>query len=385
MTKKLLTDALNRAKTPESINRYKAWGIRTIAFLLGLIVSGIFAAITLQTNPFQFYGTLIDGVFGSGDRFMIFVRDAALLLGVGIAIVPAFKMRFWNLGANGQVLIGALVASIVTFYLRGKAPDFVQIILAILASMLAGAVWAVLPAIFKALFKTNESLFTLMMNYIAVGLVEYFIMFWFPSTGSYIRAVTKELVKMPTIGGNVYIIPIITVALLTAFMYIYLRFSKHGYEVAVVGESENTARYIGTSVKKVVIRTLILSGLICGLMGFLICGSIGNFQVNKDIVENRGFTAIIVTWLANFNPLVMIFTSFLLMFFTNGSVNTRSFYGLTTTAISDITIGIIFFFIIGSEFFIYMLNQRMSKVAAFKEKDKGKDTEKEKDTTGGKK
>ena len=168
-------------------------------------------------------------------------------------------------------------------------------------------------------------------------------------------------------------------------MYIYLRFSKHGYEVAVVGESENTARYIGTSVKKVVIRTLILSGLICGLMGFLICGSIGNFQVNKDIVENRGFTAIIVTWLANFNPLVMIFTSFLLMFFTNGSVNTRSFYGLTTTAISDITIGIIFFFIIGSEFFIYMLNQRMSKVAGFKEKDKGKDTEKEKDTTGGKK
>ncbi len=363
-------NALLRVKSPESISRYKAWGIRVIAFILGLLVSGVFASITLKTNPFKFYSTMVDGVFGTKDRFWIYLRDAALLLGISIAIVPAFKMRFWNLGANGQVLIGALVASIVTFYLRNSVSPVLQIIIAVLASMLAGAIWAVIPAIFKALFKTNESLFTLMMNYIAVGLVGYFIQVWFPATGSYIRAVTKELVKMPNIGGNVYILPIIIVVLLTAFMYVYLRFSKHGYEVAVVGESENTARYIGTGVKKVVIRTLILSGLICGLMGFLICGGAG-FQVSDDIVNNRGFTAIIVTWLANFNPIVMVFTSFLVMFFTNGSVNTRSVYRLTTTAISDITIGIIFFFIIGSEFFIYLLNMRTSKVAADNNKKEG--------------
>ncbi len=364
MAKYSFKDALYRVKNPDNINKYKAWGIRIIAFFLGLLVSGIFASITLKTNPFTFYGTMITGVFGSGDQFMRYLRDTAILLGIAIAIVPAFKMRFWNLGANGQVLMGALASAFIAFYLRSKVSPAIQIILMIVSSMLVGAIWAVIPAIFKAFLKTNESLFTLMMNYIAVGIVEYFIMVWFPGSGSYIYAVSKELVKMPNIGGNVYILPILVVALLTAFMYLYLRFSKHGYEIAVVGQSENTARYIGTGVKKVMIRTLILSGLICGLMGFLICGSAG-FQINSDIVEGQGFTAIIVTWLANFNPLVMIFTSLLLTFFTFGSGYTGSFYGLTTTAIADITIGIIFFFIIGSEFFINKMNMRMMKVGAY--------------------
>ncbi len=347
---KKISEPLFHIEKRADFPRWKGWLIRIAAFIAGLIVSGIFGSITLSTNPFTFFSTMIDGVFGTSERFWIYLKDSAILLGVSIAIVPAFKMHFWNLGGNGQVLMGALASAAVAFYLRGAVPDSVQIIIMIVASMLVGAIWALIPAIFKAIFKTNESLFTLMMNYIAIGLVDYFILVWFPKTGSYIYSVSKTLPSMPTLG-NPYILPILISCLLTGFMYIYLRNSKHGYEISVVGESENTANYIGMNVKTVIIRTLILSGLIAGFIGFIICGNAG-FQINSDIVAGRGFTAIIVTWLANFNPLIMVFTSLLVVFFTRGAVNTRGFYSLTTNAISDITVGIIFFFIIGCEFFI---------------------------------
>ena len=142
-------------------------------------------------------------------------------------------------------------------------------------------------------------------------------------------------------------------------MYFYLNYTKHGYEITVVGESERTARYVGIKVDKVIIRTMILSGAVCGLCGLLLVGST-NHTLTTSIADGRGFTAVMVSWLAKFNPIWMIFTSFLLVFLSRGAGEISTAFGLNQS-FSEILTGIILFFIIGSEFFItYKINFRKS-------------------------
>ena len=139
-------------------------------------------------------------------------------------------------------------------------------------------------------------------------------------------------------------------------MFIYLKYTKHGYEISVVGDSVKTAEYSGMNVRKIIIRTLLLSGAICGIVGLLLVGAI-NHTLNSSLAGGRGFTAIIVSWLAKFNPLIMIVSAFGISFVTQGMKRVQSQFGITSDAVSDIMIGIIFFFIIGCEFFIsYKIN-----------------------------
>ena len=322
--------------------------IRVYAVLAGLLLCGIICTAIFKVNPFSVYFELFMGAFGTTDRIWYLVRDTALLLGVGLALIPAFKMKFWNLGGNGQVLMGCLASVACMYYLGGKIPDILVNLLMIISSIAAGALWAVIPAIFKANFKTNESLFTLMMNYIAAGIVLFCIDSWV-KTGSGVLVPIKEG-NLITIGND-HVLTILVVAILTAFMYVYLKFTKHGYELTVVGESENTARYVGINVKKVIIRTLVLSGAICGIIGLLLGGSI-NHTVTSESAANRGFTGIMVAWLAKFDPLMMIVTAFGITFLSRGMGQVQSAFGITNAAVSDIIIGLIYFCVIGCEFFI---------------------------------
>ena len=202
---------------------------------MSLILGALFCGIVSGNNPVFFFTYLIEGVFKTPRRFWTALRDMALLLGVAMALLPAFKMKFWNLGGNGQILMGALATIICMKFLGGKIPNGWVNLLMIITSIAAGIIWALIPAIFKAFFKTNESLFTLMMNYIAVGLVSYFITKYSNSGSNTILPIEQG--NLPVIG-NEYLLTIIVVALITAFMIIYFKFSKHGYEVSVVGESE---------------------------------------------------------------------------------------------------------------------------------------------------
>ena len=238
------------------------------------------------------------------------------------------------------------------FNIGDRLPNALLILIMLVASILGGIIWGLIPAVFKAKWNTNESLFTLMMNYIAIQLVSFAIMVWVPSGSSVMGLVNASTNAgwLPDLFGQKYLINILIVAFLTVAMFIYLRSSKHGYELAVVGESENTARYIGIDVKKVIIRTMILSGAICGLAGFLLVSGT-NHTISKDLAGGNGFTAIMVSWLAKFNPIYMILTSFLLAFLERGANEIATVFGLDQ-AFSDILTGIILFFIIGSEFFI---------------------------------
>lgn len=332
---------------------YTAWGVRIGAILLAIIVCGLLTLFLTGENPFSVYGTMIKGVFGSERRIWNTLQSLAMLLCVSLAVTPAFKMRFWNIGAEGQVLVGGLATAACMILLGGKVPNALLILIMIAASIIAGVIWAVLPAVFKAKFNTNETLFTLMMNYVAIQLVSYFTMYWENPKGSGNIGIINQISHdgwFPTIGNHEYLLNILIVFVLTIAMYVYLKFSKHGYEIAVVGESENTARYIGINVKKVIIRTMALSGAVCGIAGLLLVGGT-NHTITTTISEGRGFTAIMVAWLAKFNPIVMILTSFLLVFFERGAGEIATVFALNQS-FSGIISGVVLFFIIGSEFFI---------------------------------
>lgn len=326
------------------------WGliIRAIAITVALIISAVVITFLTQKNPLQVYASMISGAFGTTTRIWSLLQDIAILLCISLAVTPAFKMKFWNCGAEGQTLIGGLATIIVMMFLGNKMSTPALIIVMIIASMVAGMIWALLPGIAKALWNTNETLFTLMMNYVAIQFVAFFLK-KFVKSGSGVLSPIYEF-GIPVTGDNRYLLNVIIVAVLTIVVYIYLKYSKHGYEITVVGESENTAKYVGINVKKVIMRTLVVSGAICGIAGLLLVG-ITNRTISTTTVGGRGFTAIMVSWLAKFNPFIMIATTFLIVFLDLGANQVSTDFGISKS-ISDIITGIILFFIIGCEFFL---------------------------------
>lgn len=322
--------------------------VRAAAIIASLIVSAVVIMMLTKKNPIEIYSSMISGAFGSSLRIWSLMQNVAILLCISLAVTPAFKMKFWNCGAEGQVLVGGLATVAVMMFLGDSLPYPALLLVMVIVSVLASIIWAVLPALFKAQWNTNETLFTLMMNYVAIQLVAFFLKY-FVKSGSGILTPMPEH-GLPVLFGQSYLLNIIIVAVLTVITYIYLKKTKHGYEISVVGESENTAKYIGINVKKVVVRTLIVSGALCGIAGLLLVGGT-NHTISTTTVDGRGFTAIMVSWLAKFNPVYMIFTSFLIVFLQKGAGQVSTDFRLPS-AISDIVTGIILFFIIGCEFFL---------------------------------
>lgn len=332
---------------------WKSLLVRAGAILVALVVCGILTFVLTGQNPIDVYSTMIDGAFGSEYKIWSLLQAIALLLCVSLAVTPAFKMKFWNIGAEGQVLMGGLAAALCMINLTDKLSEPLLIITMVITSIICGAVWGLIPAFFKAHWNTNETLFTLMMNYIAMQLVKFFAYKYSVPKGTGTIPPINDIGHegwFPSILGHEYLLNILIVFVLTLFMYLYLKHSKHGYEISVVGESENTARYIGINVKKVIIRTMLLSGAICGIAGLIMVAGTDH-TISAETAGGRGFTAIMVSWLANFNPLMMTLTSFLIVFMEKGAIELSSNLGLNNS-FSDIITGIIILFIIGSEFFI---------------------------------
>ncbi|MBE6605780.1 MAG: ABC transporter permease [Ruminococcaceae bacterium] len=359
--KKKYKESLMHITKRDSMVWWKAWLVRAISIVFALIVcAGVVYALT-GYNPFKVYAAMFEGTFGTTRKIWNTVQSTAMLLCISLAVTPAFKMRFWNIGAEGQVLMGGLASAACMFYVGDRLPSTLLILIMFAASVIAGLIWAIIPAYFKAKWNTNETLFTLMMNYVATQLVSFTIMVWVPN-GSSVMGVINRTSKngwLPGIFGQKYLLNVIIVAVITVLMYIYLKYSKQGYEISVVGESENTARYIGINVKKVILRTMAISGALCGVAGLLLVAGTDH-TITKNTAGGMGFTAIMVSWLAKFNPIVMMLTSFLIVFLQRGSGQIATSLRLNES-ISDILTGIILFFIIGCEFFVnYKINFRRS-------------------------
>ena len=344
----------------------KAWGIRLAAILIALVVCGVITALVTKLNPVSVYSTMFTGAFGSARKSWVTFQNVAVLLLISLAVTPAFRMRFWYIGAEGQVLMGCFASAACMICLADKVPNWLLIVIMFITSIGAGAIWAMIPAIFKAKWNTNDTLFTLMMNYIATQIVACYCIIWENPKGSFTIGIINSASEAGWIRiGNKYLFAIIAALVMTVFVYIYMNYTKHGYEIAVVGESERTARYVGIKVEKVMLRTLLLSGGICGLTGLILVGGI-NHTLTTTLAGGRGFTAVMVSWMSQFNPFTMIFTSLLLVFLDRGAGEITTAYGLNSS-FSEILTGIIIFFLIGCEFFIrYKLSFSHKKSAAEK-------------------
>lgn len=350
-----------------AVSRKRNIAIRLAAIVLAIIVCAVITMATTGTDPFAVFSAFINGSFGSERKLWIFLQDTAILLIISLAVTPAFKMHCWNLGAEGQVLAGAMAAAACMVLLGDTVSNGALIACMVIASVVTGAVWAGIPALFKAKFNTNETLFTLMMNYVATQIVAYFCVKWENPVGSCTIGVINaqnEAGWLPQLG-NKYLLVIMVAIIMTVLIYFYLNYTKHGYEIAVVGESERTARYIGIKVPRVIIRTMLFSGAICGVAGLLLVGGI-HHTVSTSLVGGQGFTAVMVSWLAAFNPIVMILTSALLIFMGSGANQLASSCGLNQS-FGDILTGVLIFFIIGSEFFVqYKISFRKKSKEAVK-------------------
>ena len=348
----------------DHISLVHAWLIRLAAVVLALFVCAAVIYGLTGLNPAEVYAGIIDGAVGTNRRLWVTIRDALVLLCIAVALTPAFKMRFWNIGAEGQVLIGG-VASMALMVNCSNLPNGVLLPLMLLAALAAGALWGLIPAFFKANWNTNETLFTLMMNYIAMQVVTFCVVFWENPAGSNSVGIVNASTKagwLPALFGLNYGWNLVLVLTLTVLVYVYLRFSKQGYEIAYVGQSENTARYAGISVKKVILRTMAISGAMCGLAGFMLVSG-ASHTISTSTAGGRGFTAIIVAWLSKLNTFTMAFVSFFLVFLQKGAGQIATQFNLNENA-SEIITGIILFFILGCEFFInYKVNFRGKRKA----------------------
>lgn len=337
----------------DAISKKNALLIRALAIILAFVTCAVVTTIATGVNPVAVFGSLIKGAFGSARKTWITFQDLSILLIISLALTPAFSMKFWNIGGEGQVLMGGLGAAACMILLGNKLPNGLVMILMVAASLILGGLWGFVPAICKAKWNTNETLATLMMNYIAIQLVSFYIIKWeVPKGSGKIGIINQDshVGWLPELFGSKYMLSIVLAAAVTIFIFFYLRYSKHGYEIRVVGESERTAKYVGIKVDRVIVRTMILSGAICGLAGLLLVGSV-NHTITTTITGGHGFTAVMVSWLAKFNPFTMILTSFLITFMERGANEISTSAGLNQS-FADILTGIILFFVIGCEFFI---------------------------------
>ena len=360
-----------RISKRNSISLGKSVLIRGIAIFLSLIATAIVILAIVGLNPIDVYVSMAKGTFGDpfnlfGKRFQYFLRDMMILTCIAIGLAPAFKMRFWNVGAEGQMLVGAIGAMFFMRNFAGKMPDVLLFVCMIAAALLLGGIWGLIPGFFKAKWNTNETLFTLMMNYIAIRFTAYCVAKWENPFGSNTVGIVNSDTKTGWIGNLLskgyngdYLWTVLIVLVLCTAMWAYLRYSKQGYEIAVVGDSENTARYAGIRVNRVYMRTMAISGAVCGFAGFLAVSAVSH-TISISTAGGRGFTAIIVAWLAKMNPFIMLLISALLTFLSKGAIQIATDFQLNEYA-SEIISGIVLFFILGSEFFInYKLKLRGS-------------------------
>ena len=332
---------------------YKTWAYRLLAVLGALITGGIFL-LCLGYAPLSVYGSMLKGALGSSGMQKETIKLMVPLCLTTLGVALAFKMRFWNIGGEGQICAGAIAASYFAYF-HNYLPSYLLLPVMAVAAVIAGGLWGLIPAFFKTRFGTNETLFTLMLNYIVI----YIITFlregpWRNPEGGF--AAMPRFPKQARLPeamfpgvGNVHIGWIIML-LMVIVLFIYLRHTKQGYELTVVGENEKTARYAGMPVRAIVMRTMFMSAGLCGLVGMLqVAGP--DRQLTDAVANGRGFTAVSVAWLARLSPLGILVVSFLFSVLEKGCSMMQTEFRIPSS-MSDILQGIILFFVLGSEFFI---------------------------------
>jgi general nucleoside transport system permease protein len=337
-----------RIAAKSETGRKKTALMRLAAVCIALAASSVIMLL-MHLNPADVFGKIIAGSLGSSYRFHETVNKAIPLTVLSLGIGIAFRMKFWNIGAEGQFFMGAFGASFIAFSFPAL-PQPLLLTLMIIAAFICGGLWALIPAALKVRFSASETLVTLMLNYVAqkwIGYLQYGP--WRDPSGNGFPKIAHF--PTPAILPKLFGIHIgwIFTLLLALILYIVLRKTKFGYEIDVLGESEATAHYAGINVTRVMIITVLISGGLCGFAGMMQASAIEN-SLSEQMSGGMGFTAVITTWLAGLNPLFMILVSFLFSMLIQGGTFLQSALQIPAS-MSQIIEGIIIFFVLGSEFF----------------------------------
>ena len=252
----------------EDLPQKKEWLIRALAVALSIVCAGLVIRI-LGYNPLQVIPSMVSGAVGTEIRLQQTILKAIPLVVTSLGILVAFKMKFWNIGGEGQIIMGALGASYVALNIEGL-PKFATLILMMIAAMILGGFWAFIPAFFKAKMGVNETIFTLMLNYIAIKFVTYL------QYGPWKSPDSQGFPKVATFSNNAILpklfgihIGWIIALVLVVLVHLFINHTKKGYEITVVGESQETARYAGMNISQIIIVATLISGGLCGLTGMI--------------------------------------------------------------------------------------------------------------------
>jgi ABC-type uncharacterized transport system permease subunit len=321
-------------------------------------LSGIFGAIIVTSviimfmghNPLQVLFYMMKGGFASKIRIENTIVIAIPLAITAIGISIAFRLKFWNIGGEGQIMMGAVAATYVALN-YGHLPRLLLLLIMFVVAFIFGGLWAAIPALFKVKFGTNETLFTLMMNYIALGLVGYLqYTAWKDPNGKGFPIIAKfeQSGYLPEVLG-IHIGWILAIVL-AVLIYFLIHKTKRGYEINVVGGSINTARYAGMNVKKIVVLSMLLSGGICGIAGMIQVAGVSH-TLNVNTSGGVGFTAIIIAWLSKLNEGIIILVAILFAGMVQGGTFIQAAFQIPAS-VAQILQGIILLFVLGSEFFV---------------------------------
>lgn len=331
------------------ISTYKSVMIRVVAVLLALFTSSLFIQL-MGHNALKVYSSMFDGAFGSEYRIIETLKVAIPIILASIGIMIAFKMKFWNIGGEGQILMGAFFATFFALNFS-ELPKPLLLLLMFIAGFVGGGLWALIPAFFKQKYGTNETIITLMLNYIAIKWITHLQYgpwkdpnaMGFPKIANFTDNAILPKVFNLHIGWIFTVIIVIIISIL-------MKYSKWGYNISVIGESKDTARYSGMNINKIVISSIFVSGGICGLVGFIQASAVEH-TLTAGLSAGYGFTAIITTWLSALIPSIIIPVSILFAAMVKGGSFIQTAFQIPNSA-AEVLQSMILFFVIGSEFFV---------------------------------
>ena len=336
---------------------------------------GAIILLAIGVNPIDYYYRMI--TLGTVDSpiayktYMNYIKEFLPLVLTSVALSLAFKMKFWNIGGEGQFIVGALSAGFVALWWGPKLPEAVTLILMCVVAMLAAGLYGLLAGFFKVKFGTNETLLTLMLNYIALYVLIYFgetkapwNLFLQEESARPVFQSFREIAAFPMIPiGDKFRLDIclIFTFLLGAVIYIYLKYTKHGYEINVVGDSASTASYAGMKVNRIVLRTVFLSASLIGLAAAFKVGAGNSGVLSTSITGDVGWTGIIVAWLAQLNTIAIFVVSALICILQFGSTIAASTFSQVDSSFANMLQGVILFLVLASDFFIRFRIVRVKK------------------------
>lgn len=329
--------------------RKKGVQVRLSAVLLALFFAGVVLAIA-GFNPFEVYTSMVDGAFGSGYRINKTIVRAIPLLVTSLGLTIAFRMQFWNIGGEGQIVIGSIFASYLALNFSDW-PPLLLLPLMMAAGMLGGALWALIPAVFRAYWRTNETIVTLLMNYVA------FQWLTFLQYGPWKDPAALGHPKIANFTSNASLPELFGIHIgwliglvLVIVVHLFLNHSKKGYEISVLGESEKTAQYAGMNIKRIILIAVGLSGAVCGLTG-MIEASGRSHTLHVHITDGVGYTAIIVSWLSRLSAPAILIVSILFAGLIEGGSFIQMAFKIPEAA-AQLLQALILLFVLGGEFFI---------------------------------